>query len=78
VTGIDLSLAETGDTIQGNFIGTDITGTLNIGNAGDGIHIEASSPLCSNIAIYNKTNNHRRFLFAGLIKNKHCVSLDRW
>jgi hypothetical protein len=29
----------TGNTIQGNFIGTDATGTLNLGNAGTGVRL---------------------------------------
>ncbi|MBI4747502.1 MAG: DUF11 domain-containing protein [Acidobacteria bacterium] len=34
------STASTGSTIQGNFIGTDITGTLDVGNTQDGINVD--------------------------------------
>jgi uncharacterized repeat protein (TIGR01451 family) len=38
--GIDsLTLVGTNETIQGNYIGTDITGTLAIGNGANGIHL---------------------------------------
>ena len=33
----------TGNLVQGNFIGTDRTGTLDLGNAGDGISIQGSA-----------------------------------
>ena len=33
----------TGNLVQGNFIGTDRTGTLDVGNAGDGISIQAGA-----------------------------------
>jgi hypothetical protein len=34
-----------GDTIQGNFIGTDLTGTNSAGNSGDGIYINSAGNL---------------------------------
>ncbi len=37
--GITLS-SESGDTIAGNFIGLDISGTLDLGNGGNGIYVE--------------------------------------
>ena len=33
----------TGNVLQGNFIGTDVTGTRNLGNAGDGLFVVGSS-----------------------------------
>ena len=33
----------TGNLVQGNFIGTDRTGTIDLGNAGDGISILAGA-----------------------------------
>jgi hypothetical protein len=38
-TGISL-LGSSGNVIQGNFIGTDVTGRLDLGNAGDGIAVQ--------------------------------------
>ena len=41
--GIDLLSGSAGTLIQGNYIGTDATGMLDLGNAADGIVINASS-----------------------------------
>ncbi len=42
--GIEISGATTtGNVIQGNYIGTDVTGTLDLGNAGHGIRIESGA-----------------------------------
>ena len=40
--GIEIDLSASGNIIRGNYIGTDITGTLNFGNGSDGILINAS------------------------------------
>jgi CSLREA domain-containing protein len=40
--GINIDIFTTGTVVQGNFIGTDVTGTLPLGNRGDGILIHAS------------------------------------
>jgi parallel beta-helix repeat protein len=39
-----------GDTIQGNYIGTNLTGTAAIPNHGDGIHVESGSYVIGGIA----------------------------
>lgn len=41
--GIELDRGATGNVIQGNFIGTDITGTLDLGNQSDGVLVNAST-----------------------------------
>ncbi|MBI3408200.1 MAG: right-handed parallel beta-helix repeat-containing protein [Planctomycetes bacterium] len=38
----------TGNSVQGNKIGTDVTGTVDLGNAGDGVAIIASSYIAGN------------------------------
>ncbi len=43
--------ASTGIIVQGNKIGTDVTGALDLGNAGDGVRIVGSSYLVSNNVI---------------------------
>ena len=43
--------ASTGNVVQGNKIGTDATGTGDLGNAGDGVRIVASSYLVGNNVI---------------------------
>ena len=42
--GIEISGAmTTGNVVQGNYIGTDVTGTLDLGNAGHGIRIQSGA-----------------------------------
>ncbi|MFN2579356.1 MAG: Calx-beta domain-containing protein, partial [Pyrinomonadaceae bacterium] len=41
-SGIDIATADGGVTVQGNFIGTDATGTLDLGNLQNGIYIHNS------------------------------------
>jgi titin len=45
----------TGNLVQGNFIGTDIMGTANLGNARDGVHIIVSSDntVAGNLIAFN-------------------------
>src|SRR5829696_2188460 len=43
-TGIFVNGATVGDRIEGNFIGTDPTGTLDLGNGGNGVDIEGDGP----------------------------------
>ena len=38
--GVSLTNGSTGNTVQGNFIGTDVTGTLAVGNRYDGVEVE--------------------------------------
>jgi hypothetical protein len=45
-TGISL-LSSTGDVIQGNLVGTDVTGHYDLGNSGDGIDLQG----CSQVTI---------------------------
>jgi CSLREA domain-containing protein len=40
VTGVTMASAQSGPIVRNNFIGTDITGTIAIGNTGDGVLIE--------------------------------------
>jgi hypothetical protein len=41
--GIELDNGATGNVIQGNFIGTDVTGTVDLGNRSDGVLVNAST-----------------------------------
>ncbi|HEV3339551.1 MAG TPA: MBG domain-containing protein, partial [Pirellulales bacterium] len=43
--GIILRGSQGGDTVQGNLIGTDVTGTKAIGNGGDGIDVDESGAI---------------------------------
>ena len=43
LNGINLTAGANGNTIQGNFIGLDAGGTLDLGNTGDGIHLNGVS-----------------------------------
>ena len=38
--GVEISLGATDNFVQGNFIGTDVTGTLDLGNTQEGVRIE--------------------------------------
>lgn len=38
----DRALRPVGNTVQGNYIGTDVSGTMDLGNGADGIHIGSS------------------------------------
>jgi hypothetical protein len=60
--GIRIQSPSTGTLVQGNFIGTDRTGTFDLGSAGDGIHIAGgasgntiggSAPLARNVIAGN-------------------------
>jgi CSLREA domain-containing protein len=42
-TGIDLQIGATGNTVKGNYVGTDVTGTLDRGNSGVGVTIRDDS-----------------------------------
>src|SRR5262249_29596248 len=42
-SGIDFALSAGGNVIQGNFIGTDISGTQSIPNVGDGLFLHGAS-----------------------------------
>jgi len=46
---IDFNMS-TGNKVQGNFIGTDLTGTANLGNSGNGVHINAATNLIGGTA----------------------------
>jgi titin len=60
--GITLAQESTGNRVEGNFIGTDETGTLDLGNGGLGIHINdapsntigGTVPGAGNIIAYNR------------------------
>ncbi|MBC7818685.1 MAG: DUF4347 domain-containing protein, partial [Planctomycetaceae bacterium] len=41
--GVELDTGATGNIVRGNFIGTDITGTANLGNQSDGVLVNAST-----------------------------------
>ncbi|MFN8375382.1 MAG: hypothetical protein U0694_21200 [Anaerolineae bacterium] len=48
--GISLSAGASNNTVQGNYIGTDVNGTANLGNINDGIRIDGSNNLVGSIS----------------------------
>lgn len=46
-------MAGSGNLVQGNYLGTDVTGTMRLGNAGDGVSVGRNSPVGENRIIGN-------------------------
>ena len=68
ITGLD----STGNLVQGNFIGTDVTGAAALGNAGDGVGIEGDSNAASSNTIGGTTAAARNIISGN---NAHGVEI---
>lgn len=75
-TGIELASGCSGTTIQNNFIGTDVSGALDLGNSTDGISITASSNSVVTANVISG-NNSDGILISGATARNNTVTTNR-
>jgi len=66
-SGISIGAGSTGNTVQGNLIGTDITGTLALGNSGVGVSVDGSNHVIGGTTVNARnlmSGNNRGLTFA--------------